>query len=230
MVFNMIHYLIVFFYFASIVFAQDNFVKTYRNDSLGISFDFKEEDNPYGYYNDNIQPIDVREWKIYNSKTLGIQLKYPKFLIVNEENKSIDEIDVIKLGYYDQKYENIFHNIVNIYFEHKNFFEIAESEGFQFSQNKDSAFMGGCGFISLGTNFKGYNCIGLRVKHCDIFSDPDLGAYSIPNEVIESLLIFNHNKEIKLVAHFSDYYCKDNINLTENEFYIIASTIKVVNK
>ena len=60
-----------------------------------------------------------------------------------------------------------------------------------------------------------------------------MGAYSIPNDDRVSLLVFNLEEKRKIVAYYDDYsYTQNNEarRLTENEFYIIASTIKIIKK
>ena len=82
--------LISIFYLASITTAQDYSVKTYTNDSLGISFQYTEngDDDPYGYYYDENPTINLNEWETYFSTSTGIQFKHPKSLIVQEEKET----------------------------------------------------------------------------------------------------------------------------------------------
>ncbi len=230
-------FLINFVYLTSISNAQDYSIKIYTNDSLGISFQYTEngDDDPYGYYYDEIPTINLKDWKTYYSVNTGIQLKYPKSLIVQEveetENGKVKYI--IELGCYDKKGQNIFLDIIDIYTDDKNFYQIAESRDFKFTPNKDSAFIDQCGDKEFATYLKGYNCTGLRIQHCAIFSAPEMGAYSIPNDDRVSLLVFNLEEERKIVAYYDDYsYTQNNQTrrLTENEFYTIASTIKFIKK
>jgi len=230
-------FLISFFYLTSISNAQNYSVRTYTNNSLGISFQYTEngDDNPYGYYYDEIPTVNLKEWKTYYSVNNGIELKYPNSLIVQEEKETENgKVKyVIELGCYDKKGQNIFLGIIDIYTDDKNFYQIAESKDFKFTPNKDSAFIDQCGVISFATKLKGYNCTGFRIQHCAIFSAPEMGAYAIPNDDRVSLLVFNFEEERKIVAYYDDYsYTQNNEtrSLTENEFYILASTIKFKKK
>ena len=229
-------FLISFFYLTSISNAQNHSVKTYTNDSLGISFQYTEngDDDPYGYYYDEIPTVNLKEWKTYYSLNTGIQLIHPKSLIIQEEKETINGNVkyIIELGCLIKKRQKIFIGIIDIYTENKDFYQIAESKDFQFTPNKDSAFVNKCGDKDFATYLKGYNCIGLRIQHCDIFSVPEMGAYAIPNDVRESLLVFDCDEERKIIAHYDDYsYSESNeAELTENEFYILASTIKYIKK
>jgi hypothetical protein len=230
-------FLISFLYLASISNAQDYSVKTYANDSLGISFQYTEngDDDPYGYYYDEIPTVNLKEWKTYYSVNTGIELKYPDSLIVQEEKETENgKVKyVIELGRYDKKSQNIFLGIIDIYTDDKNFYQIAESKDFKFTPNKDSAFIEDqCGDISFATKLEGYNCSGFRIQHCAMFSAPEMGAYAIPNDDRVSLLVFNFEEGKIIVAYYDDYsYTQNNeTNLTENEFYILASTIKYIKK
>ena len=229
--------LISIFYLASITTAQDYSVKTYTNESLGISFQYTEngDDDPYGYYYDENPTINLNEWETYFSTSTGIQFKHPKSLIVQEEKETENgKVKyVIELGCYDKNGQNIFLDIIDIYTNDKNFYQIAESKDFNFTPNNDSAFIDQCGDKEFATYLKGYNCTGLRIQHCAIFSAPEMGAYSIPNDDRVSLLVFNLEEKRKIVAYYDDYsYTQNNEarRLTENEFYIIASTIKIIKK
>ena len=219
--------------------AQELDSLIYVNDKLGISFKYSKWDDSLYDYEENEPKLNLSSWKTYYSKKYGISFKYPPSLTVQEGilnyDLSLEKRWLIKVGFFNTIDKESFYTYINITIENQNFEEIASNYDFIFSQKKDSFFMEGLGFKMEATKFKGTNLTGLRVgvgtmKYSDEYHR------SIPSNENISLLVFDKKKKdkSKIVMFYSDNisYTIDEeglsqIELSEHEFYLIASTLKI---
>jgi hypothetical protein len=128
------------------------------------------------------------------------------------------------------------YSLIKIYSKRKSFEEIAKGRGFELDP-KDSLVWYMPSIDQTEAQYiKGKNCHVLRGLASEIFDSDELGAHSIPIVVIISLLVFDNNKPSRIVMYYSDQLTYGGevgvpeVDVTENDFYIIASTIRIVNK
>jgi hypothetical protein len=228
--YKFIRYIFFILLFIDAVYPQDNLNQIYHNSALGISFNYDGDiDYPYGFGEHN--DTSLSDWKTHISKGNGISFEYPKTLSLRETDSTI------YLGYYNKKNESKFYKLITIYFMENSFKEIADEMGFELDL-KDSLIWYMPSIDETKAQYKkGYNCQVLRGLASDRFDSEKLGAHSIPNLVIKSLLVFDSDKSSRTIMYYRSkltYYVDEvglpEVDVTENDFYIIASTIKFIKK